>query len=277
MRARLADLSLQFDGSERLPVTVSVGICEFPEHGRGATELLSQATVALVEAKIGGGDAIRRATAPTEQLASAQRSSFDVLQGLVLAVDAKDRYTMRHSEDVARYGVFLARRIDADPELINTIRVAGLLHDVGKIGIPDGILRKPGKLTDAEFAIVQQHVALGDAIVRDLPDIDLVRAGIRHHHERWDGDGYLDHLAGEEIPLIARILAVGDAFSAMTTTRPYRKALDVQEALRRLEDAAGSQLDETLVAAFVAGIESAEDAPLPGAPTVSALWTPRVA
>jgi HD-GYP domain-containing protein (c-di-GMP phosphodiesterase class II) len=115
-------------------------------------------------------------------------------------------------------------------------------------------------------------------IVRDVPDIDLVRTGIRHHHERWDGAGYLDHLEGEAIPLIARILAVGDAFSAMTTTRPYRKALDVREALHRLEDAAGTQLDELLVRAFVDGIETAPDAPLPGSDVPAAvLWTPRVA
>ena len=94
-------------------------------------------------------------------------------------------------------------------------------------------------------------MALGDAIVRDLVRQDLVRLGIRHHHERWDGDGYLDGLGGEEIPLVARVLAVGDAFSAMTTTRPYRKALSVEEALRRLTDAASSQLDEQLVVAFV--------------------------
>ena len=111
-------------------------------------------------------------------------------------------------------------------------------------------------------------------IVRDLPDIELVRAGIRHHHERWDGDGYLDRLAGEDIPLIARILAVGDAFSAMTTTRPYRKALDVREALRRLEDAAGTQLDERLVVAFVDGIETDADAPLPGDDAGGRLWLP---
>jgi HD-GYP domain-containing protein (c-di-GMP phosphodiesterase class II) len=190
-------------------------------------------------------------------------------------VDTKDRYTKRHSEDVARYGVYLARRLDLDPDLIRTIQVAGLLHDVGKIGIPDGILRKPGKLTDAEYDVVKQHVALGDMIVRDVPDIDLVRAGIRHHHERWDGDGYLDRLAGEEIPLIARILAVGDAFSAMTTTRPYRKALDLREALTRLEDAAGTQLDELLVKAFVEGIETDADAPLPGVDTPASLWAPR--
>jgi HD-GYP domain-containing protein (c-di-GMP phosphodiesterase class II) len=186
-------------------------------------------------------------------------SGFDVLQGLVLAVDTKDRYTKRHSDDVARYGVYLAERLGLDPDFVRTIHVAGLLHDVGKIGIPDPILRKPGKLTAEENEIVKQHVALGDMIVRDLPDIDAIRAGIRHHHERWDGDGYLDRLAGEAIPLIGRILAVGDAFSAMTTTRPYRKALGLREALKRLEDAAGSQLDEALVRSFVSGIETDAD------------------
>ena len=111
-------------------------------------------------------------------------------------------------------------------------------------------------LTAEEYEVVKQHVALGDAIVRDLPDIEVVRAGIRSHHERWDGRGYLAGLAGEGIPLIGRMLAVADAFSAMTTDRPYRKALAVEEAIRRLEDAAGSQLDPTLVATFVAAVWS---------------------
>jgi HD-GYP domain-containing protein (c-di-GMP phosphodiesterase class II) len=141
--------------------------------------------------------------------------------------------------------------------------VAGLLHDVGKIGIPDTLLRRPGKLTADEFEIFKQHVALGDAIVRDVPNVDGVRAGIRFHHERWDGRGYLDGLEGEEIPLIGRLLAVADPFSAMTTTRPYRKALSVEEALKRLGDAAGTQLQEDFVVAFIAGIETAPDAPLP--------------
>jgi HD-GYP domain-containing protein (c-di-GMP phosphodiesterase class II) len=102
----------------------------------------------------------------------------------------------------------------------------------------------------------------------------VVRAGIRHHHERWDGRGYLTALAGEDIPLVARILAVGDAFSAMTTTRPYRKALDVREAIRRLEDAAGTQLDETMVATFVRGLETVPGAPLPGADVSPSSWRP---
>src|SRR6266542_4419399 len=156
-----------------------------------------------------------------------------------------------------------------------TIHVAGLLHDIGKIGIPDHILRKPGALTPDEYEIVKQHVALGDMIVRDVPDIDVVRAGIRHHHERWDGNGYLTRLEGEDIPLIARILAIGDTFSAITTTRPYRKELRVVEALRRLEDAAGSQLEERLVRAFIDGMASATNPPLPETEGGTALWTPR--
>ena len=164
---------------------------------------------------------------------------------------------------MARYALFLADRIGLGPEERRSIELAGLLHDVGKIGIPDSILRKPGPLTTDEYAIVKQHVWLGDAIVRDLP-VEAVRAGVRHHHERWDGGGYLAGLAGEDIPLIARIVSVADAFSAMTTTRPYRKALSVPEALARLRAAAGSQLDPRLVDAFVLGIETADDPPLPG-------------
>lgn len=264
LRTTLADLTLQFDGSERLPVTFSAGICLYPTNGESVTTLLSMTALTLDEAKASGGEAIRVADARPP--APGYIKTFDVLQGLVIAVDAKDRYTRHHSEDVARYADFLARQLDLDPDTRRAIHTAGLLHDIGKIGIPDAILRKPGRLTDDEYAIVKQHVALGDAIVRDLPDIDIIRAGIRHHHERWDGHGYLDELAAEEIPLVARILAVGDAFSAMTTTRPYRKAFSVEEALKRLEDAAGSQLEAHLVEVFVRGIWSASDAPLPGQP-----------
>jgi diguanylate cyclase (GGDEF)-like protein len=262
LRAALVDLSLRFDETERLPITVSVGLATYPDDASSATALLATAVGVLEEAKASGGDTVRRVAETVDE--SAPSVSFDVLQGLVTAIDTKDRYTKRHSEDVARYATFIGRRLGLDPDEVHTIEVAGRLHDIGKIGIPDAILRKPGRLTDAEYAIVQQHVALGDMIVRDLPDIEAVRAGIRHHHERWDGDGYLDRLEGEAIPRIARILAVADAFSAMTTTRPYRKALDVREALLRLADAAGTQLDESFVVAFIDGIEHDADPPLPG-------------
>jgi diguanylate cyclase (GGDEF)-like protein/putative nucleotidyltransferase with HDIG domain len=253
-------LSLQFESTERMPITISAGLCTYPEHGASVTVLLATAAQALADAKASGGDAVRTPDASVE---GTHGSGFDVLQGLVIAVDTKDRYTKRHSEDVARYAVFLAERLGLDEELIKSIRLSGLLHDVGKIGVPDRILRKPGRLTAEEHEIIKQHVALGDMIVRDLPGIDVVRAGIRYHHERWDGRGYLSGLEADAIPLIARILAVGDTFSAMTTTRPYRKALGVREALTRLVDASGTQLEEDLVRAFVEGLETDANAPLP--------------
>jgi len=277
IRSALAEVSVQFGNSEQLPVTISAGVCLYPNHADSVTELLSAVAVAVGEARTGGGDAVCVASISEEQ-EKIVSGSFDVLQGLIIAVDSKDRYTKRHSEDVARYAVFLAGQLGLDPDLRRTIQLAGLLHDVGKIGIPDHLLRKPSRLTADEVHIFQQHVALGDAIVRDIPNVDLVRAGIRHHHERWDGRGYLDGLEGGAIPVIGRILAVADAFSAMTTSRPYRKALPVEEALKRLGDAAGRQLEEDLVVAFIKGMETAPDAPLPAdrAPGIwrPALWMP---
>ncbi len=271
LRTRMHELTVQFGESEELPVSVSAGIAFFPDHADSVTDLLSAAAVAVGEAKGSGGDGVSLARiGPGERVAT---GSFDVLRGLVIAVDTKDRYTKRHSEDVARYAVFLADRLGLDHDTRHTVHMAGLLHDVGKIGIPDSLLRRPGKLTAEEFEVFKQHVVLGDAIVRDVPDVDQVRAGIRHHHERWDGRGYVDGLEGEEIPFIGRLLAVADAFSAMTTTRPYRKALSVDEALKRLGDAAGTQLQQDLVAAFIQGIETAADAPLPGEVSTR-IWRP---
>jgi diguanylate cyclase (GGDEF)-like protein len=273
LRSDLGQVSLQYGDSEQLPLTVSAGICAFPLDADSVTGLLSIAAMVLGEAKGSGGDAVRVAEAAGATPAFTK--SFDILQGLVIAIDTKDRYTKRHSEDVARYADFLADRLGLGSELRQAIHVAGLLHDVGKIGIPHQILRKPAKLTAEEMGVIQQHVALGHMIVRDLPQLELVKAGIRFHHERWDGRGYLDRLEGEQIPLIARILAVADAFSAMTTTRPYRKAFSVDESLVRLEDSVGTQLDDELVRAFVLGIRTAEDPPLPGMEVGRPrIWTP---
>ena len=269
LRTDLAGEVVDGPEADRLPVTVSAGLCEFPTDADSGTALLALAGSTLGEARLSGGDVVR--VVDREHEGEGPRG-FDVLRGLVIAIDTKDRYTKRHSEDVARYALFIADQLGLDAELRRIIRLAGLLHDVGKIGIPDEILRKPGPLTASEQDVVKQHVALGDMIVGALPDLATVRTGVRSHHERWDGRGYLDRLAGEEIPLVARILAVGDAFSAMTTSRPYRKALDLEEAIRRLEDASGSQLDERLVTTFVTGLREAPDAPLPGTP-VPALWT----
>jgi diguanylate cyclase (GGDEF)-like protein/putative nucleotidyltransferase with HDIG domain len=273
VRTAAAELTFHFGSSERLPVNISAGLCYYPDNGESVTSLLSVATMTLDEARVSGGDTIRAAEAG--RAVSRMDQTFDVLQGLVIAIDTKDHYTRMHSEDVARYADFMAELMGLDRDTRLALRAAGLLHDVGKIGIPDVILRKPGRLTDEEREIIRQHVALGDMIVRDLPSLPTVRAGIRNHHERWDGKGYLDGLRGEDIPLVARILAVGDAFSAMTSTRPYRKALPVEEALARLGDAAGSQLDERIVKIFLDGFESAANPPLPGETTGLRAWSLR--
>jgi len=273
LRRGLREVAVRFGDSEALPVTVSAGLAAYPGSGKGATDLLTAAGRAVADAKTSGGDTVLKADAVVD--VPVMSSTFTALQGLVFAVDNKDHYTKRHSEDVARYAVFLGRHLKLGDRQLEHLRLAGLLHDVGKVGIPDVILRKPAALNDEERKVVEQHVALGDLIVRDLPDLDIVRAGVRHHHERWDGNGYLGHLAGEEIPHIARILAVCDSFSAMTTTRPYRKSMSVNEALNRLGDAAGTQLDERFVTAFVRAMELTGDAPSPEDESMrTRLWLP---
>ena len=279
VRERLESSHLELPDSELLPVTVSVGIAYYPFHAGSVTELVSVVARALGEAKEAGGNGIAIAGAWTTD-PQGPYSSFDVLQGLVLAVDRKDHYTKLHSEDVATYAMYIAERVSLPEEVRANLRIGALLHDVGKIGIPDDILRKPGRLTAHEYDILKHHVALGDLLVGSMPDVQHIREAVRYHHERWDGEGYLVGLAGESIPLIARVLAVADAYSAMTTSRPYRKGMPVERALAELQAVAGSQLDAELVEAFVTGMEEDEDAPRQGASGIAGLlWkpTPRAA
>jgi len=277
IRERLEASHLEVPDSELLPVTVSVGIAYYPFHAGSVTELVSVVARALGEAKESGGNGVAVAGAWTTD-PQGPYSSFDVLQGLVLAVDRKDHYTRLHSEDVATYALYIAERVGLPEELQANLRIGALLHDVGKIGIPDDILRKPGRLTAHEYDILKQHVALGDLLVGSMPDVQQVRDGVRYHHERWDGEGYLVGLAAENIPLIARVLAVADAYSAMTTSRPYRKGMPVERALAELRSVAGTQLDAELVDAFVTGMDQDEDAPRQGASgSAGLLWKPRAA
>jgi diguanylate cyclase (GGDEF)-like protein len=269
LRTALTAVDLRFGDSERLPLSVAVGVARVPADGRRSLELLSVAEAALREAKISGGQVTKVADQATIGSLAAQNTVFGVFEGLLVSVDTKDHYTRAHSEDVTGYALFLADALHLPEEDRRLLRLAGLLHDIGKIGIPDGILRKPAPLTGEEFEVVKQHVALGDAIVGAVPQLADVRAGVRHHHERWDGTGYLDGLQGEAIPRLARILAVADAYSAMTTTRPYRKALAPDEALARLAQAAGTQLDPKLAMAFVTAMRrrlAEGTGPLPAVP-----------
>jgi HD-GYP domain-containing protein (c-di-GMP phosphodiesterase class II) len=132
------------------------------------------------------------------------------------------------------------------------MRVAGLLHDVGKIGVPTHILRKPGKLTNDEYEAIKNHVTLSTLIIHGLPHLADIQDAVANHHERWDGSGYPRGLKGEEIPLLGRVMAVADAFSAMTLDRPYRSGLQTEVALQRIEEGAGTQFDPELARTFVA-------------------------
>lgn len=268
----LIETGVDTDAGDRLPLSVSAGICVAPLHGRGAMELLSAAALTLGEAKGGGGGEILVGRLSYSDILEEHRATFTILDGLVNAVDTRDRYTRRHSDDVARYALFLAQQLGLDDAFKGALHHAAVLHDVGKIAVPDSILRKPAALTDAEMEVMRQHVVLGGALVRDLAAAELVVEGVRHHHERWDGSGYPGGLAGDAIPLIARIIAVADAYSAMTTTRPYRRALTRGAALERLTLAAGTQLEPRLVDVFVLAMESQATPPEPSDVRAPTLW-----
>jgi hypothetical protein len=182
------------------------------------------------------------------------RELKDLLVGLTrsltTAIDAKDTYTYGHSERVARIAVELGRELGLGGDELGDIYLTGLLHDVGKIGIRDDVLRKPGKLTPEEQDHIQQHVTIGYSILAELRQIRNLLPGVLYHHERYDGKGYPDGLAGENIPLLARILAVADAYDAMTTARPYREPMPWRKVEQILSDGAGTQWDQRVVEAF---------------------------
>ena len=174
----------------------------------------------------------------------------ETIFAFVRAIDARDPYTARHSEKVATYAVQLAAALRLPRASCDRIKLAGLLHDVGKVALERSVLHKPGKLDDDEWELVRRHPGLSAHILGGVARFASFLPGVRHHHERYDGRGYPDGLAGDAIPLDARILAVADAYDAMTSDRSYRPALSHQEAVRRLREGAGSQFDPVCVATF---------------------------
>jgi hypothetical protein len=188
------------------------------------------------------------------QFAAQQRAYEATVSALCQAVETKDFYTRGHSDRVSRGSVMIAREIGMHGERVEALRYAGMLHDVGKLGVPTRVLQKTGKLTDEEYAAIQLHPMRGLEIVREIGFLDEALAGIMHHHERIDGRGYPMGLAGDEIPEFARVLAVADAFDSMTSTRSYRGARPVAEAIEELRKWSGSQFDPAFVDAFVAAV-----------------------
>jgi HD-GYP domain-containing protein (c-di-GMP phosphodiesterase class II) len=173
-----------------------------------------------------------------------------VIRSLINAMDAKDTYTCGHSDRVAQIAKRIGLQMGLDEEECERLYMTGLLHDIGKIGVPDAILTKPGRLTDEEFAEIKKHPTIGHEILKHLTQLHYVLPGMLHHHESLDGTGYPHRLAGDQIPLFARILAVADSFDAMTSSRPYRKAMPLERAESILRDGSGKQWDANVINAF---------------------------
>ena len=192
---------------------------------------------------------------------------FDVMKAIASLIDAKDGYTHKHSERVAAFGVRLAQHLGFDSDSRAVVELSGLLHDVGKIGVPDAILNKPGKLTDEEFTQMRLHPVHGARILSQIQSEKVVNIlpGVKYHHERWDGKGYPEGLKGEEIPLLGRVLGVADFLDALTSDRSYRKGLPLEEALNMVKDLEGKAFDPAVVKAAVELHERGELA-LPSTP-----------
>jgi len=251
VRGRMVENPYQALDGDAIPLHLSFGVASYPVDGREVNELIGLADASLYNSKQRGGDQITSPTTDDEDSPARSNSMFSVLDGLVTTVDAKDRYTRHHSEDVTELALAMAETLALSEETQRALRIAGLLHDVGKIGVPDRILRKPGKLTDDEFDVVKQHATLGEVIVKEIPNLHEVIGAVGSHHERWDGRGYPRGLQGTQIPYLGRMLAVADAWSAMTSDRPYRKRLSQDEARAELVRVSGSQLDPALVETFL--------------------------
>jgi HD superfamily phosphohydrolase YqeK len=189
------------------------------------------------------------------QFAEQQKAYEATVGALCQAVETKDFYTRGHSDRVSRGSVMIAREIGMRGDRVEAIRYAGMLHDVGKLGVPTKVLQKTGKLTEEEYAAIQLHPMRGLDIVREIGFLDEALAGIMHHHERIDGRGYPMGLVGDEIPEFARVLAVADAFDSMTSTRSYRGARPVDQAIEELRKWSGTQFDPAFVDAFVAALK----------------------
>jgi len=180
-----------------------------------------------------------------------RQAFLDTIRSLSATIDAKDPYTRGHSSRVAAYATALAREMGWTEDKVELLRYAALIHDLGKVAIPEAILKKKGKLTASEYAQMKEHSLIGSTIIKDIKFLAGGAEIIRHHHERWDGRGYPDGLMGELIPEGSRILSVADAFDAMTSDRSYRRAMDVTTAIREIREGAGSQFDPRIAEAFI--------------------------
>ena len=245
----------------RLPISLSFGWSSYPGDGENILDLLTAADQHLYDHKRGNASRLisKAKSADQDELRRLKNravgGSFGVLDALVTAIDNKDHYTRHHSEEVTYLSMLVARELGYSEQQLEAVRISGLLHDVGKIAVPDDVLRHPGKLSREQWEIMQQHPVFGALIVKDVPHLDAVGDGIKYHHEKWDGSGYPEHLVGEAIPKMGRLLAMGDCYSALTTDRPYRKGWTPEAALEEIARCAGTHFDPHLCATFLCVME----------------------
>jgi diguanylate cyclase (GGDEF)-like protein/putative nucleotidyltransferase with HDIG domain len=245
-----------------VPLTCSIGIASWPTNGLMQEELIRAADAALYYAKRTGRNraclasevALSKAVA-IQVGAENKKAILHTIYALAATVDAKDHYTYGHSQKVSKYATAIAETLGYTKDRIDILRTAGLLHDIGKIGVSDEILRKLEPLSSEEWQPIYAHPDLGVSILKHVEGLHACLAGVKYHHERYDGSGYPEGLKGEDIPLDARILAVCDAYDALTSERPYHKKLSREKALEELKRCAGTQLDPKIVKVFV-GIQS---------------------
>ena len=180
-----------------------------------------------------------------------EQAYLDMIQTLRYTVEAKDSYTRGHSDRVSEYSVLIGEKLGLSEEQIKTLRIGGLFHDIGKIGIPDSILLKPAKLTDDEYSQIKNHPSIGAHILRNATIFKEIIPIVKHHHEKYDGNGYPSRLKGEEIPYMARIAAVADTFDAMTSRRSYRGPIDIEHVKEEIKRCEGTQFDPQIAEAFL--------------------------
>lgn len=247
-------------------LTASIGVCTYPHAAANAEELLQRADLAVYTAKSNGKNQTVIYTPKSAANGNAKSDSVEpftlkpayaaTIYALTAAIDTKDHYTFGHSQRVAEYATFLADSLGLDKSHLEIVREAALLHDVGKIGIPENILTKTGRLTSEEYCIIKKHVEMSITIIKHLPSMNHVVPAVIGHHERWDGRGYPRGLKGENIPLLARCLAITDAFDAMTSSRPYRAALSVSAAINEIRNNMGTSYDPAIATLFIKLIQN---------------------
>jgi two-component system cell cycle response regulator len=236
-------------------LTCSLGVAVYPQDAASRSELIQAADRAMYGAKRLGRNQVRSATDPVIAVLDepADTREAEIVQGVVEAlamlVAARDCYTGRHTTEVAEFAERIAVAMGLSAPEAHVVSLVGQLHDIGKVAIPDSVLKKPDELNGEEWAQMRQHTVVGADVVSRMPTLSTIARAIRAHHERWDGQGYPDGLAGEDIPLASRIVSVADTFGAITSDRPYRKAKSVEWALEELRRCAGKQFDPDVVAA----------------------------